>query len=258
MQVKESAWFVVPRPVREPRARLFCFPYAGGSASTFNGWEKALADDIELVSVQPPGRDCRLFEPPFRVIRDLVIELSGEASPLLDCPYSIFGHSLGARIAFDLVSRFSALGIRSPDLFIASGSRAPHVPSRNPSIADLPDCKFIEKLSALGGTPQEVLNNREVMELYLPVLRADFKMGAEVRCMNEPVMDCNLAIFYGSNDQEVFSNDAHLWEDKFKGRHDQYYFNGGHFFIDTCRQELLLTLNQILGDVYGHSNPSGN
>ena len=249
MKPKISPWLIIPAPLESPVARLFCFPYAGGSAVIYRDWATALADGIELVIIQLPGRANRLFEEPCKKISDVLDGLLSEIIPLLDKPYFVIGHSLGGRIALDLVSELTLRGVRLPDLFIASGSRAPQQPLRKPSIADLPYAEFINELRLMGGTPKEVLDNDEMMELFLPMLRADFAMASELREVHD-LINSNLVIFWGDEDEFVTESDVMPWAEFFTGNSSVYCFNGGHFFIETQRASVIQKINELLTNQY--------
>ncbi|MDQ3951623.1 MAG: thioesterase domain-containing protein, partial [Actinomycetota bacterium] len=95
-------WTVVARPNQDPRVRLFCFPYAGGSAATYRTWSDVLPPDVEVQAVQLPGREWRLKEEPFRSVFPLVEELAVVLKDRFESPFAFFGHSLGALISFEL------------------------------------------------------------------------------------------------------------------------------------------------------------
>src|SRR4051794_36920377 len=113
-----SPWFVVPTPRPDARRRLFCLPHAGGGAAAFRRWADGMAAAVEVVAVQPPGRETRFREPPFTDWRSLVVSLA-DALPA-DRPFALFGHSLGALLAFELARELRRRGGPPPDhLFVA-------------------------------------------------------------------------------------------------------------------------------------------
>ena len=120
--MNNSKWFVKPRPVQNPKLRLFCFPYAGGNAATFIPWKNYLPSWFELVAVHPPGRSNRMFEAPYHDMDALVADLLSHFRQLVDTPFIFFGHSLGSRVAYELAKRCQMAGLPLPQHFIASGS----------------------------------------------------------------------------------------------------------------------------------------
>ena len=138
----ESKWFVRPNKTSDCEMRMFCFPYAGGSAATFIPWVKQLPSWLELVAVQPPGRSSRMFEEPYQEMQLLIDDLILAFKQLIDKPFMFFGHSLGSRVAFELSKRLQSEGLPLPQHFIASGSRAPFIPCREKPIFDLPEEQF--------------------------------------------------------------------------------------------------------------------
>ena len=241
-----SKWFVIPR--RNPNAliRLFCLPYAGGNASTFTNWSKDLLADAELVAVQPPGRANRIWDPPHTTMQDLIADLYPAIRGLVDKPYILLGHSLGSRVAFELARELRRRRHRLPAHFIASGSRAPHLPMHDKMIHKLPREEFIAALRDLNGTPETVLQNDELMELSLPSLRADFKLSETYSPADEPPLDSTLSVFSGENDQAISQSDLIAWRRHFVHGGTITFFPSDHFFIDKVRDLVLAQLRGLL------------
>ena len=147
------------------------------SAATYVPWAKSLPPQVELIALQPPGRGSRMSELPHARMEPLVEDLMRVFPVLTDRPHVLFGHSLGSRVGFEVTLQCQLKGIPLPARFIASGSRAPHLPKRELPIHDLPDAQFVEALRDLEGTPEEILNNSELIQWLLPLLRADFRIA---------------------------------------------------------------------------------
>ena len=126
--IRSNPWVIVPRPSRELRLRLFCFPYGGGSASIFRAWPQHLPQEVEVCAIQFPGRGARLEEPPFTRLSPLVQTLSRVLRSYLNVPFAFFGHSLGAFISFELGRQLRKENDRSPLHLFVSGQRAPQLP----------------------------------------------------------------------------------------------------------------------------------
>jgi medium-chain acyl-[acyl-carrier-protein] hydrolase len=241
-----DAW--VRRQASNPQARLrlFCFPYAGGSASVFHSWAAALRSDVELNAVQLPGRENRLLDPPFIRLALLVEALAQILPPYLDRPYAFFGHSMGALIGFELARLFRKQGSPGPACLIVSGHRAPHLPDRRPPIHHLPDARFIEELRRLNGTPEEVLQHEELRDLLLPVLRADFAVCETYLYAPEQPLDCPIFVIGGEQDPEVSQDELAAWQLHTRGAFTLHMIPGDHFFLHSARPLLLNAVNRAL------------
>lgn len=160
-----NPWVAGSRSNAEARLRLFCFPYAGGGASIYRDWTAALPPVVEVYPVQLPGRQSRLHELPFTRMSLLVPELVEGLQPYLDRPFAFWGHSMGALISFELARHLSHENRPGPLHLFVSGYRAPQLPRLEPPIHQLPEEAFIHELHRLNGTPDAVLQNRELMRL---------------------------------------------------------------------------------------------
>lgn len=241
----QTNWFRVPKPLQDPVARLICFPYAGGNAGSYVNWAKSLPDGIELVAVEPPGRAVRMLEPPFDNMADLISDLLPHYQRIIDKPYLVFGHSLGGRVAYEISCCCQQLGLRLPNRFIASASRAPHIVKQRPNIYDLPDIQFLDKLRGFNGTPESVLTNREMMELLLPMLRSDFKI-ADLYLAQPQKLKCPLSVWHGEMDHEISQLDFKSWADCSVFPVEFTSVPGGHLFVDSNVQDVLARLNPLL------------
>lgn len=223
--------FVTPKPVESPKVRLFLFPYAGGSAATFIPWAKYFNEDVEMICIQPPGRGARFNEPPYDSMESLVGDLAKHASYITEIPYILFGHSLGCRVAFELTCRLKELGLPSPSYFIASGSRAPHLPRERKPIHDLPDTEFMHELKALNGTPEEILENPELMQLLMPLLRADLRIADNYQSSLVSV-DAPILVLHGNEDTLVEKGQLRAWKELTERGVSFTNIPGGHFFLN--------------------------
>lgn len=245
--MSQANWFLRPQPKPNANLRLICFPYAGGSASTYISWANHLPENVELIAVQPPGRSTRMFEPPYDEMSPLVDSLLVPFSNILDRPYIIYGHSLGSRVAFELMVQCQKAGLRLPAHFIASGSRAPFIPVREKQIYNLPELEFFSELEKLNGTPKEVLQNEELMKLCLPLLRADFKL-ADTYCSPKTKINSPVTVLGGSNDEGISHDDLQSWEQLFNNSADVHIIPGDHFFVESNKSQVLQKVNQIIAE----------
>ncbi len=236
--------FRTPRP--QARLRLFCFPYAGGAASIYRVWPQQLPAEVEVCPVQLPGRESRLRESPFRRVGLMVETLAQALSPHLGLPFAFFGHSMGGLIAFELARQLRRLGLPGPLVLIASGRRAPHVPDEDPPIHDLPEPEFIEELRRLNGTPEEVLAHPELLQLLIPLLRADFEVNETYVYQPEEPLTCPIAALGGLGDQDVPREHVEAWREHTRGDFVLRMFPGDHFFIHSAQRPVLDAVSQDL------------
>jgi len=231
-----------------PRAklRLFCFHYAGGSASIFRSWTGILPAEIEVCAVQLPGREGRLREPSFTHITPLIQALTPALRPYLNLPFAFFGHSMGTLIAFELSRQLRREAALGPVHLFISSHRAPQIPDPDPPIHQLPEAEFVEKLRELNGTPEEVLQHADLMQLLIPVLRADFSVCDTYPYTNEAPLDCPFSVFGGLQDKEISRDDLLAWREQTRGACTLRMFPGDHFFLHQAQPLLLKAIHQDL------------
>jgi surfactin synthase thioesterase subunit len=228
--------------------QLVCCPYAGGGASLFREWQ-ALLPDVEVLAFEPPGRATRLLEEPLQSVEALANEAYGALRGVLDRPFALFGHSLGAVVAWRLASRFAKDG-RPPIHLFPSGSAAPHVRSRK-RLHDLPDRELVEELRRLNGTPRDVLDNEELIGILLPILRADFRASEQFAApidQTEP-LDCSITALSGSADDEVSRDDIDAWREHTRRSFDVVTFEGDHFFVQTATGDVVSSIARTLASI---------
>lgn len=241
-----SRWIVTQPAALPPRRRLFCLPFAGGGASSYRGWRAELPADLELCALQLPGREARFGEP-LLTDMDAMVEGTLQAIlPLRDLPFAFFGHSMGAVIAYETARRLAAMGGPQPELLAVSGRSAPFLEARVPPMHGLSDADFIEGLRRLEGTPAEVLENAELMELVLPVLRADFRAIETYRWREGPPLQARLLVLGGETDPDTDPSSLRAWAEVTRSGSRCELFPGGHFFLNTQRERLLALLREEL------------
>lgn len=215
-------------------ARLFCFPFAGGGASVFRKWAPHIASDIELLAIQLPGRESRIAETPFTNLRDICSTLAADIAPLLDRPYAFYGHSLGSLVAFSLARELRSIGAPLPMHLFLSGRRAPHLPSGRRPLYDLPRDELLLELDRLEGTPRAVLENEELLELFMPLLRADFQVNETYEHAALPPLPLSASVMGGLADEAADRSQLEAWQEHFEGKINVSMFPGGHFYIDDA------------------------
>lgn len=230
----------------QARLRLFCFPYAGGGALLFRNWHTELPADVEVYPVQLPGHGNRLQEQPFTNLSALVEAAARELLPYFDKPFAFFGHSMGAIISFELTRALRRMNRPLPCHLFISGSRAPQIPDPHPPTYNLPDREFLHHLEELKGTPAEVFENPELLQLILPVVRADMTVCQTYLYSKEPPLDISITAYGGLYDEEVSREVMEDWVVQSNASFKIRMLPGDHFFLNTAKQLLLQMLNQDL------------
>jgi medium-chain acyl-[acyl-carrier-protein] hydrolase len=242
-----SPWLMYRKPNPKVRLRLFCFPYAGGGALVYRNWAKDLPGTIELCPLQPPGRETRLREEPFTDLGLLVQSLASTLRPFLDRPFAFFGHSLGALVSYQLAHYLRSRDGTEPAHLFVSGRKAPHLTREKLGISKLPEPQFIERVKELGGTAPAVFQDRELMQLILPALRADFHLCDTYQFRSEAtLLRCPITALGGLQDKGVAWQDLEAWRKHTSGRFRTYCLPGNHFFINTSKSTLLELMRQEL------------
>lgn len=220
------------RPVDgHPRMRLFCLPHAGGGATAFHSWNAALPAPVQIASVLLPGRETRLSEPLYTQMDALIDAMDRELRPWLDIPYAVFGHSMGALLAFEWARRLQRDGLSMPAWLFLSGRRAPDSPDDTSLLHSLPDREFIEVVTRLyDGIPDEFLQNAEFMEVILPILRADVSVVESFRFRESEPLDCPMTVFAGKKDASVGWGELLAWKRQTRRRFSVQLLPGGHFY----------------------------
>jgi medium-chain acyl-[acyl-carrier-protein] hydrolase len=242
-------WVVDEGPAEDPPApaQLFCFPHAGGSPSFFRPWSTSLRPEITVRRVLLPGRDSRLEEPPFRTIADLVDPLCAALEPHLDRPYALFGHSMGAAVAYEVARRLSASGTGRPMCLIVSGRRAPGLPDSRRRLSALPDEEFAAEVARLGGMPPQVLSEPELLGLLLPALRADYELAETYQSLPGGGLDCPVVAYVAASDPAVQYSQMLAWQEVTTGDFSIRVFRGDHFYLKGGRPDVPHAIREDLG-----------
>lgn len=237
-----NRWIAFRRTTPRARVRLFCLPYAGAGASVFRAWSDLLAPEIELCAIQLPGREDRTREERYTRMAPLVDALAEQLAGELDRPFAIFGHSMGAVIAYELACVFRRARLPDPAHLFVSGRRGPQLPHRHEPVHHLDEPQFVARLRRLNGTPEEVFQHPELLAYMIPTLRADFAICETYAYRSEPALACPVSAFGGLADTEVSQDDLKAWSVVTAGPFRTEFFPGDHFFLHSCRTSLLATL----------------
>lgn len=228
------------------KQRLFCFPWAGGSASGYKAFIKDLQDITEVCPVELPGRGTRLSEAPFKQMLPLVDELFKHLQPYFDRPFAFWGHSMGAILAFELTRKLYHRGKSLPTYLFLSGHRAPQLPNPDPTKHLLSDPDLAAHLQDLGGTPPEVLANPEMLQLILPAFRADLTALNTYQYKSDIPLLCPIYALGGIKDIMLGRNMLDPWRQQTAMKFNIQLFPGGHFYLNSVHPMLMQILRQTL------------
>lgn len=235
--VNNISWLSCYKPNPAATVRLFCFPYAGSSALIYRDWTRSFPEWIEVCPVQLPGRGARLHEPPLVRMDQVVKSLLREMRSYLTKPFAFFGHSMGAVIGFEITRLLRRENARLPVHLFISGRGAPQTIAPKPPTYNLPDAAFKQELQRLKGTPAEVLAHPELMEVVMPLLRADFELIQTYTYTYERPLNIPLTALGGLED-DISRQNLEDWRAETTGPFSFRMFTGDHFYL-TTNQELL-------------------
>lgn len=223
--------------IRPDKITLFCLPFAGGGASAYTQWVNKMQSEIIVCPIQLPGREERIMEKPYVNMKLLLADLVKEMESVIQNRYALWGHSMGGKIAYELERQLEGDGYQAQYLFV-SGSRIPSIPEPNP-IYHLSDEAFKRELERFDGTPKEILENQELLDFFLPMLRADFIMDETyyndiVTKLHSPIM-----AFGGDKDREADEEAIQQWKCYTEGSFEYAIFEGAHFYLREHEDEVI-------------------
>lgn len=227
--------------------KLFCFPYAGGSSMIYRNWKQYLSPEIELVPIELAGRGTRILEKSYLNIEQAVQDLFDiMKSDILKGRYALFGHSLGALLCYELCKKIQKEKFPNPDHVFFSARNAPHIERDDINKYHLmSDDDFKANLISMGGTPPELFEHKEFMDLFVPLIKNDFKLSEQkiAKDTNIP-LDSAITILTGKRDALVYRVDEWL---KYSTRNcNIILFEGGHFFINEEAEKIIRVINRTL------------
>lgn len=254
----ESSWFFRPNALENPKALVFCFPYAGGDAYVFKEWHKYMPDGVELIALQYPGRSTRIGEAPFRSLADLINQVAHNIMSVVeDTPYFIWGHSNGALVSYELVKHLENTNAPLP-LHIFLGAKTPPCQLEfNPNFEQLDDDYFIDLLRGYELMPEELFENSDFLDYYLPIFKTDVSLSEKYQPLTDKKSSVSATVINGVNDTHVDQSALHLWKNHFSSEINFFDINSGHFFINSDREILSgIISNQIVRNMKNLTNHS--
>jgi surfactin synthase thioesterase subunit len=243
-----SQWLICfgAKDPQQVRMRLFCFHYAGATASIFRSWAEAMPETIELVAVQLPGREYRFSEPLLTDMREIACEVA-EALPL-DKPFVFFGHSMGALLGFEVIRLLRTQRLRQPEMLIVAGRNAPQFKWRDAGMQMLPDDEFIAAVRDYNGVPEALLAAESRRDLWLPRLRADLTISATYDYVEKDPLACPIVVMVGEEDDLVTEAGLDGWLTQTTAGVRYFRCQGDHFFLHSAERRVLTKIAEELTD----------
>ena len=247
MQLSSNKWLRFFNQPPNPRLRIFCLPYAGGGSMQYRPWARALPEDLQLAALVFPGREERMREPCINRMAPLVAALVDALGPFLDRPFVLYGHSMGGLISYELAHALRrSLGVE-PARLIVSGRGAPDT-LPNSDLHQLPDKEFVNALNLrYGGIPQVLLNEPELLAMFVPVMRADLTLIETHQYVPRELLSCPITAVGGTRDRAVSEAAIQGWQRHTRGPFTAHFIEGEHFFIQSNQAPWLALLNAELG-----------
>jgi medium-chain acyl-[acyl-carrier-protein] hydrolase len=245
-----NSWIVYSQ--RRPSAglRLFSFAHAGGGVAAFRGWNDRLDEEIELGCIQLPGRESRWRERPFVSIAELIPHLVDALGAQMERPFAFYGHSLGARIAFEATRELRRRGSPVPVHLFVAACQAPQLPWPHSLMNGLETPQFLREVQErYGGIPRQVLEDEELCSLTVPPLRADVKMIETYLYTHGLPLDCGISAFGGLQDRTVAQSSLEQWHTQTRGEFNLQMVPGDHFFPQLAEARLPESISAELLDI---------
>ncbi len=223
--------------------RLICLPCAGSGASMYRRWSESFSD-AEVWAANYPGRESLHGQPFAENLNQILQPIFENLSALMDKPVVIYGHSFGSLIGFMLAHEIQKAGGTILGLCV-SARRAPHL---EPSfqLADLSEVQFLQELDRLGGIPDTIRHNQEMMDFYMPIIKADLKLNDLIRSDSDLRVDCPVYLFSATDDKAANAEELQAWRYSTTSRFEHKVFEGGHFFIQDKADLFLAHLRTVL------------
>ena len=212
------------------KEKLFCFPYAGGSSTLYEGNFQGLQNDFEIISLDYSGHGTKfglpLYESMEDMVDDMYKEVTGQLSKEED--YYLFGYSLGSIVAYEIAWRLKKDGYHIPKRMFLCSMEAPHKIPESEWIHTLSDEEFQKKMISMGGIDEELLSDPLMMEIFIPIIRRDFELHEMKEDKEWEILDADALIMY--SDEDIADDKIRRWDDFVAGT-EYICYPGGHFFI---------------------------
>lgn len=245
---QSNVWVRRYHPAPDAGVRLVCFPHAGGSATFYFPVARALSPALDVLAVQYPGRQDRHTEPPVDSIHALADVVTDELlSGWADRPLVLFGHSMGAMVAYEVATRLQERGAPAAGL-LASGRRAPST-YRDENVHAADDEGIVAEMKRMQGTDEQVFADEEVLRMILPAVRSDYRAVETYRHRPGPPLECPLTVLVGGDDPQVTPEEAQAWERHTDASFRLLTYPGGHFYLVAQVPEVLREIREFTDTV---------
>ena len=241
MSQQSSKWIVPLTPSHLSQQKLFCFPYAGAGASIYRSWGKLLPKNIQGFAIQSPGRETRFSEDLLTTLDEYADQAFNAIAPYCSASGKLilFGHSLGALAAYETAKKLQNAG-HHVDLLIVSGRQDPTTKSKRPPISHLSSEGFVQQMGTYNGTPAAILENQELLDILLPMIRADFSMAEKYnRLPITYLLNCPILALGSRQDEWLDQDSIAGWENVSKGSFETHWFEGDHFYLTQHTEALV-------------------
>lgn len=245
---QNNSWIITPKPVHNAKVKLICLPFAGGSSANFRDWPSLLPASVELSAIEIPGRGGRLSEPLMKRIAPLAGAIASAMHPFLDRPFALFGHSMGALTGYELSHLLRSRYQLNPVHLFLSGRGAPQLPPKEKPIHGLSKEEFVQEIKRYNGTPREVLEHEELMDIMIPILRADFEVCETYNYRAKPQLDCPISVYSGLQDPGTNRKNLNSWQEHTRGPFNVRMFPGDHFYLLNAQTDLIHALARDLNN----------
>jgi surfactin synthase thioesterase subunit len=258
---KPASPYLAAQPDAAARLRMFCFHHAGGGASIFADWQKALGPGVSVVPVQLPGRERRIRDPRITDMAQLVAELDEHLGPHMDAPYVLYGHSMGGLVAWNLVRLRAERGRRLPEALLIGAANPPHLPPVSTTLRGLSRDRLIQWLLDTGGMSPMVLKYPDWVEAAASLVRDDFDLCNSHRHAEErggAPLPVPIHGFAGRSDSVVGAETVRGWLEHSERPGTLYTVPGGHLFIRESADRFLNLLSGLLARIGSEAREGGH
>ena len=229
-----NRWLARPRRAHETTSRMFCVPHVGAGAAAFNPWIPLLPAEVELCGVRLPGRESRLREPLAQDWREVVDSLQEAVTPLLDLPYVLLGHCSGSVLTYELARRLVDAGNRAPEIVVLSSAPGPSARRIDEPLHLLPHQELLEQVVAFGGMPAEILDDPELMTMFEPILRADYRVIERLEYSTGKPLDAPITVIGGKHDEFVSEESMAAWATETSREFSLHLLDAGHYILNEA------------------------
>jgi amino acid adenylation domain-containing protein len=241
-----TPWISCYKPRPDALLRLFCFPHGGGGPQAFKSWADNLPKEIEVYCLNLPGRGSRRNYPPIHNMPELSDQIVHALSAYLDKPFALFGHSVGALVAYEVTRGLEEKGSPLPVRLLVSAHKVPHDALEEEPMYNLPDQELVQKIIDLGLVPAEVLENKELIDFILPPLKADFEVSETYKYTERNPLPVAITAMGGEGDTLLSPEDLDAWKEYSSLSFQSFLYKGDHFYTETLQKEVLKDISQWL------------